>query len=96
MTALTDEQKRLHIRQLINMNGRSGKIFSVNFIKKDGTHREMTCRLDVRKHLKGGASTTSHIDNLMTVYDMQSQGYRSISLDKVFKLKISGQTFNFD
>ncbi len=56
---------------------KSGKFFSCSFVKKDGTLREMTCRLGVEKHLKGGIKTLP--DKYICVYDMQSQGYRSIN-----------------
>jgi hypothetical protein len=31
------------------------KIFSVEFIKLNGEHRKMVCRLGVKKHLRGGS-----------------------------------------
>ena len=61
----------------------NGKFFSVTFTKKDGTTREMNCRLGVTKHLKGGTSNTAHKANLVTVYDLQAEGYRCINLDTV-------------
>lgn len=34
-----------------------------------------------------GPSTTAHIDNYMTVYDVESKGYRTINLDTVKHFK---------
>ena len=56
----------------------NGKIFSVTFIKQDGSERVMTCRLGVTKHLKGGKSTLN-ADQYITVYDMHAKGYRAIN-----------------
>ena len=74
-----------------------GSIFSVEFIKRStGELRRMTCRTGVKKHLKGGTkgySAKAH--NLLTVFDMEKKGYRSIPVDAVRELSIHGQTFSF-
>lgn len=64
----------------------NGKIFSVEFIKKDGTKRLMNCRLGVTKHLKGGNSTLN-ADKFITVYDLQSKGYRAIDKQTIISVK---------
>ena len=46
MTKITSETAK----QIIHDT--DGKIFSVSFTKKDGSHREMNARLGVKKHLK--------------------------------------------
>lgn len=70
-----------------------GKMFSVEFTKADGTVRPMNCRLDVKKHLKGGTSTTAHKENLITVFDVQKGGYRCINLDTLTKFKFAGKEY---
>ena len=65
----------------------NGLFFSVVFIKKDGTERKMTCRNGVVKHLKGGVSTTSHCDWLITVFDAQKNAYRNINLATLKEFK---------
>lgn len=70
-------------------------IFHVTFVKKNGDIREMTCKLGVVKHLKGGASTTAHKTNLLTVFDMNAKGYRSVNLDTVISAKIDGAVIKF-
>jgi len=64
----------------------NGKIFSVEFIKKDGSVRLMNCRLGVTKHLKGGASTLDP-NKFITVYDLQSKGYRAIDKKTILNVK---------
>ena len=63
-------------------------IFTVTFIRRtDNKLRRMVCRRDVRKHLKGGTSTTKNDTRLQTVYDMQSQGYRCFDVTRVVHIK---------
>ena len=69
--------------KLLNSNG---KFLTVTFKKKDGTIRVMNCRLGVTKHLKGGSSTLDP-DKYITVYDMQSKGYRAIAKDSILDIK---------
>lgn len=63
--------------------GSNGKIFTVRFIKRStGEFRTMNCRLDVKKHLKGGTKAYNDADHrLLTVYDLKSKGYRCIPLE---------------
>ncbi len=72
------------------INSTAGKIFTATFVKKTGEVRTINCRLGVTKHLRGGTSTTAHKSNLVTVYDMQSKGYRCINLDSLISVTISG------
>ena len=71
------------------------KIFTITFIKKDGSERVMNCRYKVTKHLRGGVSTTKHISYLTTVYDLQANGYRNINLETVISLKVDGKIIEF-
>lgn len=49
----------------------------------------MRCRLGVRKHLQGGKLPFSAEDKqLLTVYDIEKKGYRSIPLDNLLDIKI--------
>lgn len=71
----------------------NGKIFAVQFIKKDGTLRMMLARTGVSKNLKGGKNGASAKNNLVTVYDMAKGGYRMINLKTLLTLKASGETY---
>ena len=71
-----------------------GKIFTVTFIKKDGTMRVMNCRLGVKKNLKGvGRRYNPDNFNLLSVYDMQKKAYRMINLETIQEIKIGGQVY---
>lgn len=66
------------------------KFFSVSFVKRDGTIREMNCRRDVRKHLKGGESTIKHKKNLVSVWDTKAKEYRCFDMGRVLSLRGAG------
>lgn len=57
-----------------------GSFFSVQFIKKDGTRRNMVARFSVRKHLKGGPNHTN--PDHWTVWSPKD-GYRSIDPSRI-------------
>ncbi len=96
-TAQTDKASvpfnRRNLKNLVS----DGKIFSVEFIKRStGELRTMTARLGVRKHLQGGRKVYNPAQhNLLTVFDMDTKGYRSIPVEAIQRLIIGGQTFNF-
>lgn len=69
-------------------------IFSVVFTKKDGSIRNMTCRLGVTKYLRGGRSTTAHISNILTVEEIGKERYRNINTDNIISMKIRGKIYN--
>ena len=67
-----------------------GKIFSCEFIKKDGSVRKMVARLGVAKNIKGGKNGASNKNSLVTVYDMVAKAYRMINLETLKHLKVNG------
>lgn len=74
----------------------NGRVFTAVFVKKSGDIREMNCRLKVTKHLRGGDSTTSHIERLVTVFDMQKKEYRNINLETLKEIRFKGESKKFD
>jgi len=93
---MNTEAKRKMIKEMIFTGCPNGQTFTATFTKKDGTIRDMNCRLGVTKHLKGGESTTAHKENLMTVFDMQTKEYRCINLDTVQRLRIAGSDISWN
>jgi hypothetical protein len=71
------------------------RIFSVTFIKRTtGEVRKMNAMRGVRKGVKGvGLNYDAPEKNLLTVYDMKNQGFRSINLDSVLEFKANKQLF---
>jgi len=83
-----------NIREAIKNTG--SKIFSVQFVKKDGTIRDMVCRTGVKKDLKGiGLNYDPISKGLLCVFDMQKNGYRMINVNTITKIKIEGTEWNF-
>ena len=81
--------------ELINKS--RGRIFSVTFKKKDNTIRVMNCRLDVKKHLKGGdMAYDPTLKGLKPVFDMQKKEFRMINLETIKRLCINGQHYIVD
>jgi hypothetical protein len=69
------------------------KIFSVDFIKKDGSLRKMVARLGVRKHLKGGTlKYNAEEKSLLPVFDMEKQSYRMINILTIQEIRVDGRT----
>ena len=70
-------------------------IFSVIFIKRTtGKQRKMTCRRGVKKHLAGGdLKYNAKSKELLPVFEMQKQQYRSISCDNLLEFKYAGETY---
>ena len=82
----------MNFRELIEAT--NGQIFSVKFKKRTtGEIREMVCRTGVTKHLTENP-TREGVDakknNLIHVWDLQANGYRSISLEGIIEVKING------
>ena len=86
-TITTNEAKEL----IYNNNC---KIFSVEFIKKDGTHRLMNARLQVQKGVKGvGLKFNPDNYNLITAFDMQKGEFRMINCDTLISLSTNKQKY---
>ena len=84
---------RKDILQLIKDN--KGTIFSVVFLKKDGSIRHMTCRFGVKKHLKGGKLAFNPLERaLLVVFDMQKEAYRMINLETLMSINMKGVEYN--
>ena len=72
----------------------NGAFFSVSFVKADGTHRDMVCRLGVRKGVKGvGMSYDPKDRDLRPVFDVAKRDYRMIPLNTLYSLTVDGKTF---
>lgn len=87
--------KATQIREFLKSRASDGKIFSVTFTKRTtGEVRHMVCRLGVQKHLKGGEKKFDDAEKgLLTVFDIQKSGYRSIACESVSQIKIEGEVW---
>jgi hypothetical protein len=72
-----------------------GKIFTVTFTKRsNGEERVMNARTNVTKHLRGGCCPYDFGEkNLISVWDLKAEGYRSIPVEGITKLKINSKEY---
>lgn len=72
----------------------NGQIFTAEFEKKDGTIRQMNCRLGVKKHLKGGEMAYDPQEyDLLPVFDVQKKDYRMINTSTLRRVTVEGQSY---
>ncbi|MDB4311824.1 hypothetical protein N9937_00175 [bacterium] len=87
-------------KEMIELAGSNGKIFTIAFEKKDGSVRKMNARLNVAKYTSGGVRSTAGNPNIMGVYDMKlrkeltveegKKAYRSLDLNRVISINGRG------
>ena len=65
----------------------AGRFVGIDFIKQDGSHRSLTGRLGVRKHLVTGVEKDELGLSYVTVYDMKAKGYRSVNMATVSNVR---------
>lgn len=82
------------LKAYVKLVGSNGKIFTVRFIKKDGSLRTMNCRRGVTKGVKGVGLRFDPLQKLLLpVFDMQKNEFRMINLDTLQSMKIGGEEF---
>ena len=88
--------KKIARKDILNLLlDNKGHVFSVVFLKKDGSIRKMLCRFGVKKHLKGGKLTFNPLErNLLVVFDMQKEAYRMINLETLMNINMIGIEYN--
>ena len=93
------------LKEIIESSG--SKIFSVTFIKKDGSERTMSCHNRVTRDLKGEMAEERYRKaqktrkennpNLVNVVDVavgvRNGGRRSINVDTIISLRVSGREY---
>ena len=84
---------RKKLLELIRKN--KSNIFSVVFLKKDGTIRRMICRLGVKKYVNGKGLKYDPIERgLLGVFDMQKEAYRMINLETIMNINMKVVEYN--
>lgn len=97
------EARRTQINSLIQSAGAT--FFAVEFFKKDGSLRTMQIQLPAAKnHIVGDAASDSskqavatrkaNNENLINVWDVASQGFRSVNLDSLIAVTVRGTRFD--
>lgn len=86
---MNTEQLRTLIKELAG-----NTIFGVTFTKKDGTVRDMTCRLGVKAHLRGGELPFCPVEKgMLPVFDMAKGEYRMVNLNTVTEIRVGGKVY---
>lgn len=73
-----------------------GRIFSVQFVKKNGELRHLTGRLGVYKHVKGTGRQLGSDQPYITVFEVntfEGARYRNVNLNTVLTIKADGETY---
>lgn len=81
---------------LLNMIG--GRMFTAEFVKRDGSLRQITGRFGVRKYTQGGVNKAAENNpNLKVVWEIGTPSqpidggqYRMINLDTVKRIRANG------
>lgn len=93
------------IRELLNQG--KGQFVSVTFLKKDGTERTMNVQPAAGKYrVKGEAASepakqaaktrAERYPNLLNVWSVDKQAFRSINMDTVTSVRCNGETYEFE
>ena len=87
--------KRISKRKAIErLYSTAGRIFFVEFIKKDGSLRRMTARLGVKKGINGkGMRYDPAAYGLLPVFDMDKSNWRMINLNTLQRIHLNHQKF---
>ena len=81
-------------KHLLNTMRNDNRMFSLEFIKKDGTKRIMLARFNVTKGLTGKGQRYNPADyDLINVYDMNKSAYRSVPLNRLLWLRTKGKRY---
>lgn len=85
----------IHRTQLKSVLERlNGRFVGVDFVKTDGSARRLNGRLGVRVHAKGGVNrTVADSRPYITVFDVKANGYRTVNLSTVSRLRCDRQEF---
>jgi hypothetical protein len=71
----------------------NGQIFTVEFVKKDGSTRVMNARRGVKLGVTGKGSPNGLNTTAVKVFDMKANGFRQINLATVNYIKSGGVKF---
>lgn len=87
--------KTITKQQALNViKATNGRIFTVEFFKKNGEYRKLNCRSGVKSYLNGGElKFDPKLKGLVPVFDLQSKGYRMINLNTLTSIKADKEVY---
>ena len=87
-------QRLERIRSLIESAGST--YVSVQFTKKDGSHRQLTFNPADHNDIKGTGDVSKIDENIFRVRDNSKQQWRSFDARRVISIKVRGTTTEFN
>lgn len=83
------------IPDLVEFCRSEGKFFTIGFYKRSNSeYREINCRGRVHKGLSGGSLPYDPDEkNLVAVYDVQADHYKTIPLDSIVLVKAHNEEY---
>lgn len=98
----TASEKDKNVRKIVGSVGKGGKIFTTEFVKRDGSEvRVLPGRLNVVSALRGGeAKYDAKEKSLFRVFDMgtggSGRGYKAIPTEGVLSIKSGDTRYEFE
>ena len=94
ITVISPSNSRPSSDEMVKMiKSTKGRFFSCVTLKSDGSYRKWVARTGVKKGVKGvGRKNTK--ENLVTVFDMQINQFRTLDANKLLNFKCGG--FNWE
>ena len=77
------------------INSSNGCFFSCKTLKDDGSVRHWVARVRVKKGVKG-TSTRKQKDNLVTVFDVKINSFRTIDVNKLLSYSCGGLSWKVE
>lgn len=81
------------------LDSSKGQFFSVEFVKKDGSLRQLTAKTWIKKHLRGkpgeNVNTVAHKPEYYTACDAKD-GYKNINLNSLKRAVVAGTEYIFE
>lgn len=72
----------------------NGKLFTVTFLKKNGTERTINGRLGVSKGVKGTGKNNGIALGYISMYDVQEKGFKMVNSRTITELRTNKTIYN--
>ena len=94
---LTDPMTSQRVERIRSLIESAGSTYvSVQFTKKDGSHRQLTFNPADHNDIKGTGDVYKVYENIFRVRDNEKQQWRSFDARRVISIKVRGTTTEFN
>lgn len=70
-------------------------VFSLHYLRKDGTEGEGVFHAKVSYNLRGGEDSTAAYEQYKSLYNVQKKRWSKVNLQNITKARINGKTYVF-